>query len=90
MTILSSPVEYYAQGLLAHLVGGFGDAYCALCGRKRLVPREEAEALGFLPEQHCPEVAVPKAHIARVRHGAWNAKRLQAYTDVFGGFRGAL
>ena len=80
--ILAKTVQNHAQGLLAHLVRVQCDLDRALCRRKGLVSREEAEALGLLGEKHFAEVAVSQTDLAVLRNRAGNAEALQTDTDV--------
>ena len=88
--VFAETVEDYLKRLFAHFVCGFGNADCAFGGGKALVTREEAEAFGFLVEQHGSEVAVSETHRALFGNRAGHAERLQAFADCNRGFGGFL
>ena len=87
-SVLAEAVQDDAQRLFTGLIRVLDDADGALSGRKRLVACEEAEALGFLGQEHGAQVAVAEANLAVVGDGAVDAEGLQAFADLLGGFGG--
>ena len=75
--VLPETVEDDSQGGLAGAVGALGYADRPFGGGEGFVPREEAEALRFVGEEHGREIAVPEAHLALVGHGAGDAEGLE-------------
>ena len=86
--ILAQAVEDDAQRLLAGLVGVAGDADGPLGGGEGFVAGQEAEALGLIPEEHRPQVAVAQAHLALLGDGTGDAEGLEPLADDLGGVGG--
>ena len=72
------------KGVLAHLVGHFGNLDGAFGCGERLVAGQEGEALRLLAEQTGSQVAMADAHLAVVGYGAGDAECLQADADGLG------
>ena len=75
-SVLAQTVQDDPQRFLAGLVGVAGNADGAFRRRKGLMPRQEAEALGLIAQQHSTQVAVAQAHLALLGNGTGHAEGL--------------
>ena len=89
-SVLAQAVQDDAQGLLANLVGGTGNADSALSGGEGLVAGEEGEAMGVLMQQHSAEVAVTQTDLALLSDRAGDGEGLEALADGGGAVSSAL
>ncbi len=88
--ILAEAVQDDAERLPAGGVRRAGDADRAFRGCEGLVPRQEAEALRLVAQEHGAQIAVAEAHLALFRDGTGHRESLQADADLFGGLRGGF
>ncbi len=77
-------------GALCDLVGGTGNADCALSSSKGLVAGQESEALGVLVQQAGAQVAVAQTYLTLLGNGAGDAECLQAFADGCGSLGSGL
>ena len=80
-SVLAQAVQDDAQGLLADLVGGTGNADSALSGGEGLVAGQEGEAMGVLMQQHGTQVAVAQTDLALLSDRAGDGEGLEALAD---------
>ncbi len=76
--VLAQAVQDDAQGGLAYLVGGAGDADGTLSSSEGLVASQEGEAGGVLAQQTSAQVAVAQTNIALLSNRAGDGESLQA------------
>ena len=89
-SVLAQAVQDNAQGGLAGLVGGAGDADGALSSGEALVASQEGKALGLVTQQHGAQVAVAQTNSALLGYGTGNGESLQALADGGGAVGGVL
>src|SRR5699024_7470264 len=79
-SIFAQTVEDNAQRRFSCFVGGSYDTNSAFSSCERFVTSQEAEAVCFLSEQHCAQIAVAKTYLAVFCNRTWNTGSLQADT----------
>ncbi len=78
--VLTQAIEDHLEGLLSDPVGIKGYFDRPLGGRKRLVTRQETEAVTLLTQQATGKLPMAQTNLALLGNRAWNTKGLQPLT----------